>query len=142
MILLDSDHISVLQVPDNDRRTRLLQRMSAAGEERIGTTIITVEEQMRGWLASVAKERTFARQEYSYRKLRGLFDFYGGWEIIDVDGAAVFAFEELQRQKIRIGTMDLKIAAIDIACDALLLTANRRDFEQVPALRFENWLDA
>lgn len=37
--------------------------------------------------------------------------------------------------------MDLKSAAIAIARNALLLTANRQDFELVPGLRFENWLD-
>jgi tRNA(fMet)-specific endonuclease VapC len=37
--------------------------------------------------------------------------------------------------------MDLKVAAVAIATGALLLTANRRDFRQVPGLRFENWLD-
>ena len=46
-----------------------------------------------------------------------------------------------QTAKIRLGTMDLKIAAIALVNDALLLTANRRDFERVPALRVENWLD-
>ena len=32
--------------------------------------------------------------------------------------------------------MDLKIASIVLAHDALLLTANRKDFEKVPGLRF------
>ena len=36
--------------------------------------------------------------------------------------------------------MDLKIAAIARANDALLLSANRRDFAKVPGLRVENWL--
>jgi tRNA(fMet)-specific endonuclease VapC len=37
--------------------------------------------------------------------------------------------------------MDLKIAATALVNDALLLSANRRDFERVPGLRVENWLD-
>lgn len=36
--------------------------------------------------------------------------------------------------------MDLKIASIALTQDALLVTANLRDFEQVPGLRVENWL--
>jgi tRNA(fMet)-specific endonuclease VapC len=35
----------------------------------------------------------------------------------------------------------MKIACIALVHDALLLRANRQDFEQVPGLRFENWLD-
>lgn len=45
-----------------------------------------------------------------------------------------------RRQNIRIGSMDIKIASIAIANDALVLSANLRDFELVPGLRVENWL--
>jgi tRNA(fMet)-specific endonuclease VapC len=36
--------------------------------------------------------------------------------------------------------MDLKIAAIALVHDALLLSANLRDFRKVPGLRVESWL--
>jgi tRNA(fMet)-specific endonuclease VapC len=108
-------------------------------DEVIGTTIITVEEQMRGWLASIAKEKQACRQIGPYRELIGLFEFYSLYEILPFDERAVAVFELSAR--IRIGTMDRKIAAIAIANDALLLTANRSDYEQIPGLRFENWMD-
>jgi tRNA(fMet)-specific endonuclease VapC len=47
----------------------------------------------------------------------------------------------LRRLRIRIGTQDLKIAAIALSRDALLLSANLRDFQRVPGLRVENWLE-
>ena len=50
-------------------------------------------------------------------------------------------FVSLQKQPVRSGTMDLKIAAIALAHDALLLTRNLVDFDKVPNLRVENWLD-
>jgi predicted nucleic acid-binding protein len=34
----------------------------------------------------------------------------------------------------------LKIASIALEADAVLLSANLRDFERVPGLRVENWL--
>lgn len=46
-----------------------------------------------------------------------------------------------QKRRIRIGTMNLKIACIAITHDATLLTRNTVDFTRVPGLRFENWLD-
>jgi tRNA(fMet)-specific endonuclease VapC len=94
---------------------------------------------MRGWMASIAKERQPDRQVRSYSRLADLFDFLSDFEIARFDEAAVARFNTFKR--IRIGTMDLKIAAIAIALDARLLTANRQDFEQLPGLRFENWLD-
>jgi tRNA(fMet)-specific endonuclease VapC len=39
-----------------------------------------------------------------------------------------------------IGTMDLKIASIALAHSATLLSANLRDFRQVPNLSVEDWL--
>jgi tRNA(fMet)-specific endonuclease VapC len=54
--------------------------------------------------------------------------------------AAGNRFETLRKQRIRIGTQDLKIASIALEAGALLLSANLRDFERVPGLRVENWL--
>jgi tRNA(fMet)-specific endonuclease VapC len=49
-------------------------------------------------------------------------------------------FDALRASRIRIGTKDLRIAAIALEHDALLLSANLVDFEQVPGLRIEDWL--
>jgi tRNA(fMet)-specific endonuclease VapC len=92
-------------------------------------------------LASIAKERQVLRQTGPYRELVKLFKYFAAFHIIEFDEASAAKFEELRRSKVRIGTPDLKIASIALVHNALLLTANRRDFEQVPGLRFENWLD-
>ena len=56
------------------------------------------------------------------------------------DELAANQFAGLRRQRIRIGAMDLKIASIALVNDALLVTANLRDYSRVPELRCENWL--
>ena len=139
MILLDTDHLSILRGDGSERRTRLVTRMAALAVGVVGTTIVTVEEQMRGWLASIAKERQSRRQVSPYDELIRLFDFFGGYFIVRFDHVAADLFDSYSR--IRIGTADRKIAAIALANNALLLTANRRDYERIPGLRFENWLD-
>ena len=137
-MLLDTDHLTVLQTPDSTRRDRLVARLELA-DDVVGTTVVNVEEQMRGWLASIAKERLALRQVRSYTRLAQLFAFFADYEIASFDVPSATVFGTFSR--IRIGTMDLKIAAIAIVHNSLLLTANRRDFEQIPGLRFENWLE-
>jgi predicted nucleic acid-binding protein len=43
------------------------------------------------------------------------------------------------RARPRIGTMDLKIAAIVVSRDATLLPRNLAGFRQVPGLQIEDW---
>jgi tRNA(fMet)-specific endonuclease VapC len=142
MILIDTDHITFLKYPDSDRGRRLIDRLSAVPSgEPVGVAIVTVEERMRGWLAVIAKEKSAARQVVGYRELAQLFEFYQEFEIVAFDENAARQFEELRKQRFRLGAMDLKIAAIALVNNAILLSANLRDFARVPALRVENWLD-
>jgi len=115
--------------------------MEAAADEVFGTTIIDVAEQMKGWLSVINEERQAIRQVTGYRKLARLFDYYVSYHIAPFDEVAAVRFDDLRRAKIQVGTNDLKIAAVALCCDSLLLTANRQDFEQIPSLRFANWLD-
>lgn len=142
MIVIDTDHITYLKFPQSDRGKRLIGQMTAVeATEIFAISIVTIEERMRGWLAMIAKERQALRQVIGYRELAQLFDFYHEFSILPFDNPVAEKFNQLRAQKLRIATMDLKIAATAIVHDAILLSANRRDFEKVPGLRVENWLD-
>jgi len=141
MILLDTDHVSVLQIPGSQRRTSLVARLTLAIDQSVAVSIVSVEEQMRGWLATIAKERQIDRQVKPYYELGRLFEFFQAFVVKPFDHAAAAIFSELRASKVRVASMDLKIASIAISSDCLLLTANKRDFEKVPGLRFENWLE-
>jgi tRNA(fMet)-specific endonuclease VapC len=142
MILLDTDHATYLKYPDSDRGRRMIERLkTASGAEAVGVAIVSVEERMRGWLAAIAKEKLALRQVNGYRELALLFEFYQEYVVVPFDEAAARQFDDLRSQKLRIGTMDLKIAATAIVNQALLLSANHRDFAAIPGLRVENWLD-
>lgn len=142
MILIDTDRVTYLKYPESERGRRFLNRLAALPpSEAVGVTIVTVEERTRGWLAVIAKEKKALRQVIGYRELAQLFEFYQEFEIILFDEAAARQFDDLRAQRLRLGTMDLKIAAVALVNHAVLLSANQRDFERVPGLRCENWLD-
>jgi tRNA(fMet)-specific endonuclease VapC len=103
------------------------------------TTIISYEEQMRGWMAYLARARSVAHQVEAYRRLLQHLDNYRRIPVLAFDEAAAVAFQQLRRARLRIGTMDLKIAAIAVSRDATLLSRNLTDFRQVPGLQVEDW---
>jgi tRNA(fMet)-specific endonuclease VapC len=140
MIVLDSDHLSILEHPESPQYERLTVAMDRSTDADFATTVISLEEQMRGWLAALNRMREVHSQLLYYTRLAGLVDFFSNWQILPFDESAADQFVTLRKSGIRIGTMDLKIAAIAISKNALLLSANLRDFERVPGLRVQDWL--
>jgi len=96
---------------------------------------------MRGWLAEINRNADYQRQIMPYAQLRRQVESLAKWTILPWDKESADLFLHLRAERVRIGTMDLKIACIAVAHDATLLTRNERDFSQVPSLRFENWLE-
>jgi len=136
MYVLDTDYVSLLQRQIGAGAERLRFRLS--GIERF-TTIITYEEQMRGWLTWIAQAKSLVAQIERYSMLKRMVTSYAKISLLDFDRPAADEFERLRIQRIRIGTMDLKIAAIALANDATLLSRNLKDFSKVPGLKVEDW---
>lgn len=83
MYILDTDHLSVLE-RKGDNAQPLLQRMSAIDPAQISTTIISSEEQMRGWLSYIAKAQTEDKQAEVYKQLKNqLMNYQSGVGAID-----------------------------------------------------------
>ncbi len=60
---------------------------------------------------------------------------HGDEERWSFDEGAAVKYRELSRSRLRIGTLDLKIAAIVFAHDAILLSRNLSDYRKVPGLK-------
>ncbi len=75
----------------------------------------------------------------AYHKLNRFLENYRVIPVIPFDSTAAIEFERLRNLKIRVGTMDLKIAAVAIANNALLVTRNLADFQRIPNLQTADW---
>ncbi|MBB5040264.1 type II toxin-antitoxin system VapC family toxin [Prosthecobacter dejongeii] len=139
MLVLDTNHITALGY-SGDLGDRLRNRLFAANQET-ATTIVNVEEQLRGWMAVINRLQDPHEQIAAYSELNNRIDLFASWIVLPWDAESAEVYLRMKAQRIRIGTMDLKIASIAIVHDAVLLTRNTGDFAQVPGLRFENWLD-
>jgi tRNA(fMet)-specific endonuclease VapC len=59
--------------------------------------------------------------------------------VLRFDNHASAVFNGLKAQRLRIATMDLRIASIALSQGLTLLTRNSRDFSKVPGLVIEDW---
>lgn len=139
MLVLDTDHISEYQKGTSSEAHRLKRRLDDSAES-YATTIITVEEVMRGWMAAIRRIHDPRQQISAYARLQHLFRFFATWNVLAWDAGAADEFAALKQAQTRIGTMDLKIASICLANNATLLSRNSKDFDNVPGLRVEDWL--
>lgn len=137
MYLLDTDHLSLLQRDTPVGRSILLRL--ATINVHFGTTVITYEEQTRGWLAHLARAKNLDEQVAAYQFLEQHAVNYCDIPIVAFNQAAVQVYQRLRKAYPRLGTMDLKIAAIALTNQAILLTRNASDFGQIAELQTQDW---
>ena len=133
--VLDTDHVSLFQ----QNHPVVTERINAVDPEEIGVTIITLEEQLYGRLNGIRRANSPQKVISAYAKLSATWKYFTSINLLDFDRDAYNCYAEFVRQKIRVGTQDLRIAATVISRNGVLVTRNRRDFERVPGLRFEDW---
>jgi tRNA(fMet)-specific endonuclease VapC len=138
MFLLDTDHISLLARGGIEGQN-IRNRMILLEPDDLRVSIISYEEQMRGWLAEIAANKSIERQQAKYTELNKMLEYYCGTPIDLFDTNATTIFQNLWLMRLRVGTMDLKIAAIALANNATLLTRNSSDFGKVPNLQIDDW---
>jgi hypothetical protein len=66
MIVLDSDHLSILQRPESPKYEQLLRALNDSADSVVTTTVISLEEQTRGWLAAINRARDVQDQPKYY----------------------------------------------------------------------------
>lgn len=137
--ILDTNHFT--EMVDGSALGENLRRRTTDANASLFTTIITVQEVTQGWLAVINRHPSGPRQMNGYAEFQHNIGAFCKLTILRFDKEAVSVFEALRRQRLHIGSMDLKIASICLAHDSTLLTRNLVDFQKVPGLRVENWLD-
>ena len=137
-VILDTDLLSLVQGENQPAGERLKSRLRLQSEPAC-TTVINFEERVQGWFTVLRQASTDERILRAYRKLLLIVEDFRTITVLPFDAAAQQRFVELRRQKVRIGTLDLRIASIALANGAKLLSRNLRDFRKVPGLDIEDW---
>ena len=121
------------------RRQHIRSRLRKLPPDDVATSIISYEEQIRGWTARIASAPSVERQLLAYSELKSQLKNYCSIAIEQFDESALVYFNQLKLSRVKIGTMDVKIASIALAKNMILLTRNTRDFSKIPGLMFEDW---
>jgi tRNA(fMet)-specific endonuclease VapC len=133
--ILDTDHVSLFQTG----HPLVTQRVQSSDPNALAVTIITVEEQMYGRLNRIRRAKSTEDLRLGYFNLNRTLEYFQTISVIDFDRAAGDCYQEICSQKLRVGTQDLKIAAITLAHQGILVTRNSRDFGKVSGLPIEDW---
>jgi tRNA(fMet)-specific endonuclease VapC len=131
--LLDTDHLTLFQ----HGHPLVVQRLRLQAVATVGTSVVTIEEALRGRLARLAGARDGKTRIGQYRLLAETLQLFAQFPVASYDQAAEDEFQKLRA--VRIGTRDLKIAATALANRLIVVTRNRRDFARVPGLVIEDW---
>jgi tRNA(fMet)-specific endonuclease VapC len=135
LLILDTDHISLYQRGD----LNVINRLSSANPKNLAVTVISLEEQMYGRLSEIKKANSAISLITAYSRLEITLDYFKSVQVLPFDQNAHTSFESLIRQKLRVGTQDLRIAAIALSVNGIVVTRNQKDFGKVPNLQVENW---
>jgi len=133
--LLDTDHVSLLLANDQ----RVMWNLLCHSADDCAISVITVEEELVGWLTDLNRARDQVKRERISRKMAHTIMGLAGWTILPFTLAAMNRYDGLLRMKLNVGSNDLRIAAIAICRGAIVVTRNRRDFSRVPGLAIVDW---
>jgi len=139
MFVFDTDHLGILQRQSAPQYGNLMRRLSQYPQANFFVTIVSFHEQVMGWNAYLARAKDSSAVVRGYSKFEGILSDFARSQVLPYASAAADVFGELRKQRIRVGTMDLRIAAIALANGMTVLTRNLVDFEQVPSLAVEDW---
>ncbi len=120
----------------------IVARMATVPAKEQFLPIVVVEEVIRGRLNAIRKAQAGGSRfslERAYELFANALDDMQSLQILHYTTAADAVYRTLVAAKIRIGTRDLRIAAISIAHAAKLASRNKRDFELIPGLNLEVW---
>jgi tRNA(fMet)-specific endonuclease VapC len=135
LYVLDTDTVQLLQ----DENPAVVGHVLAIAAGDLAISVVTVEEQLSGWYTQLRQAKRPERLAWAYRRLAATVRFLSQVQIVDFDESAIRRCEQLKKRKIKVRTMDLRIAATVLERDAILVTRNVRDFQPVPGLRIEDW---
>jgi tRNA(fMet)-specific endonuclease VapC len=137
--LLDTDHISIVQRRTSQEHHRLMARIAQRPPGDCVMSVVSFHEQTRGAHNLINRARRAPELARGYAMLDDILGTYRPATVLSFDAGAIAVYFGLRAQKVRVKAMDLRVAAIALSHNLIVLTRNTSDFVRVPGLRVEDW---
>lgn len=137
--LLDTDHLSILQRQAGRDYINLSTRMAQYPLSEFAISTVTFHEQMLGSHTYINRARNVDDVVKGYEMMTRLIQDFKVLPLVSFGVDAATALSRLQAQRIQLGKMDARIAAIAMSRELILLTRNHKDFVKAIGLVFEDW---
>ncbi|MGL5806317.1 MAG: type II toxin-antitoxin system VapC family toxin [Xenococcaceae cyanobacterium] len=136
LYILDTDCVSLILYNHP-------QIVANAAKHRVAVSIITVQELFNGWIGRINDPSLVNNLPTLYSKLWTTVKYLQTVELVNYTPEADACLKQLLRdnpplRKNRI-QKDMRIAAIALSVNAIVVTRNQKDFGQVPGLRIVDW---
>jgi tRNA(fMet)-specific endonuclease VapC len=138
LLILDTDHASLFLKGN----TLVCDRIFQAEPDNLAISVITAEEICQGWLSEINKYSQASQSSrllLAYSEFEKSLNFFQTIQRVSFDTNAYNQFETLRQKFRRLGTRDLRIAAIALSINATVITRNAKDFGQIQNLSIEDW---
>jgi len=139
VFILDTDHLGILQRQSGTECSTLRDRIGEHRQSDMFVSIVSFHEQLNGWQAYLKRAKTPGAVIAAYARFQRILLDFSSAQVLPFDEAASGKFGDLRSAGVRIGTMDLRIAATALSRQFTVLTRNTIDFEKVPGLSIEDW---
>jgi tRNA(fMet)-specific endonuclease VapC len=137
--VLDTDHISLIQRKQNPEYRAIQANFALHASDEIFLSIVSFHEQVLGAHNYLARARSDQDVVHGYRLMADALKVFQSRSVLEMNLGATTTLDQLLGSRVRVKTMDLRIAAITLSVGGVLVTRNSRDFSRVPGLVIEDW---
>jgi tRNA(fMet)-specific endonuclease VapC len=135
LYVLDTDIISLLQ----DGDPAVSNRVAQCPPSQLAISVISVEEQLSGWYRRLRQAKQPEQLARAYERLAVSVRTLSRLPILTFSVPAIHRYRLVQKQVRNVRKMDLRIAAIALEHNAVVVTRNLGDFRRIPGLAIEDW---
>ena len=137
--LLDTDHVSILQRESGPEFAAESARISRESRDELAFSVVSFHEQVLGAHTYINRAKKPDGVVRGYAMLARILRQFAVSPVLPFDADAATVFEGLGARRLRVATMDLRIAATALSRGLVLVTRNMSDFSGIPGLGTEDW---